>query len=353
MDRKEEIKKIIEPHFGYLKLYLSWNVSLDKIEEFHQITKTDKEIVKRLPKPLNEYTSYGIAIRDILRLKKDTELKRLFKDGLNGKSRSFFKNTITDSKLRKKYEYLSNNKQKLEMFFRTSSKPQTIEDYIKYISDVISFDDTFINIVNRIEDKIDYITAEDGAYVFKLKDEYLNMVPSCWCIYNNPHELKSWSESQQYDSIWLVVNPYHKNPHRRMVGVDIHKDYKTIEYMDSLNDRITDSDIPISRDEFFKIARNRLSNKEIDLGDKFTQDMLDDIYQARNKFYEESAPSNPYMDDIYSREKKLHYDRYLIKRDNGSYVVNDTINKVILNYVESYEEGEKYLEDLLTMRGEI
>lgn len=352
---KEEIKEIIKPHFGYLKLYLKWELSIDKVKEFHNITKTDKNIIKKLSKPLNEYPSYETATHDINKIKEDVNLKRFFKDRLNGLSRSFFKNTIDDPSIRKKYEYLYNNKQVSEMFFRTSSKPQSIEDYIKYIDDVISFDISFVNIVNRIENDIDYITAVDGAYVFKLRAEYLDMVPGIWCIYNDPEYFETWKESQGYDSIWLVVNPIHKNPHRRMVGVDIHKDLDTIEYMDSRNDRILDKDIPITHSEFFKIARNRIIDRQIDFTDQVNQDMLNDIIKARDDFFEEQNANNPYINAIsdYDRDRKIHYGRFRIKKVDSSFEIKDITNDVIFDYADSYEEGEKYLENLLKMRGEL
>jgi hypothetical protein len=276
-NKKQKIKDILNPHFGYLNLYLKWSekVSINKIEEFNNFIKSNKELIKKLPKPLNSYNSYNSAISDIHRINKETKLKRLYKDNLNGTARKLFEKTFDTYK--SSYLKLSKNPFKLEMFFRNSSKPKTIEEYSDYLKSVLKFDNNIIKIVQKIEKDIDYLRTSNGGYLFELKPEHLKMVPTTWCIHDSPSQLTS--ELTRATSIWLCVDPYNEKQSRRLVGIDYMEsetkydleerkvkvaDKRYLLYMDSMNRRF-EKNVPITEEEFFKITRSRLKSRLPDL----------------------------------------------------------------------------------------
>jgi len=297
LTRKEEIKEIIKPHFGYLKMYMNWDVPLRKIGEFHEMTKDAKDVIKKLPKPLIEYTDYYEAIRDIYGVQKVTDVKRVFKDSLNGKSRKFFKEVLDNKQMWLLHLEVYENKQKLEMFFRTSSKPQTLDEYKEYVKSILKFDTTFSRTINRIESNIPYLTTTKGAYLFKLNPKDLDMVPSNWCIYRNTTDIEKYIQNMNFYSIWLLVDPNNPIPHNRMVGIDVTREPKSLNFMNSLNVPIdiTKEEPPISNEEFFNIARHKLEYEafSIDLTDPEIFGLVQIISEKRGQYFEELNQNNP------------------------------------------------------------
>lgn len=313
LTRKDEIKEIIKPHFGYLKMYMNWDVPLRKIREFHEMTKDAKDIVKKLPKPLISYTDYYEAISDIYLVQKITDVKRAFKDNLNGKSRKFFKEILDNKQMWLLHLDIYEDKQKLEMFFRTSSKPQTLSEYKEYAKSILKFDTTFSRTINRIEGNIQYLTTTSGAYLFKLNPKHLDMVPSNWCIYRNATDIENYIQSMNFYSIWLLVDPNNPIEHNRMVGIDVTREPKSLKFMNSLNQPIdtTKEEAPISNEEFFNIARHKLEYEAfaIDLTDPEIFSLVQTISEKRDEYFEELNKNNPLVhgyqnNPVWEKEKE-------------------------------------------------
>ena len=309
MDKKDEIKKILSPHFGYLKLYLKWSetCSIKKIEEFNNIIKDNKDIVKKLPKQLTSYKTYDSAFFDVYNIQKNIKIQRTFKDGLNSTSRKFFESTF--KKYLPLYQELLNNEFKTKMFFRNSSKPKTESEYISYLRRVVRFDDSMKSLIERIESKFDYLRIKSGGYLFRLEPSMLDMVPAIWCIYNSEPTYYSEIRDRELNSIWLVVDPYHYNIDRRIVGIDVDKNRSGLLYMNSLNNRFTDNP-PIETEEFFKITRTRLreetsSGIDPDNPPKDFTDIMNTIMEVQDQYY-----NNTYSDitrhDVENKEQELY-----------------------------------------------
>lgn len=281
---KEEIKKILAPHFGYLPLFMKWydEVGLKKLKEFHKYMDNNPSIIKALPQPLMKYDSYYEYLIDVITVEKTIKIRQKFRDGLNGKSRKFFDKTFKE--LFTKYEELFNNDIKLSMFFRTSSKPQSLPEYVKYVQKIIDFDDKLGKLIDQIEQKFDYLRTENGGYLIELKKPMLHIVPSTWCIHKNDSMFNSEKDGRNLNSIWLVIDPYNIDANRRMVGIDVTKDdFNNILYMDSLNNRFIDNP-PITSKEFFKLTSHRLEDvSEI----KFNAEDFDVMSDLLKEYQEE------------------------------------------------------------------
>lgn len=257
---EDKVKELLSPHFGYLPLFMKWSkeVSFKKLEEIHVYLGTHKNSIKQLPKPLSTYNYYD-ALSELLKIDTTLKLKKTFKDGLNGKSRRFFEKTFEEK--REKYEELIDNEIKLKLFFRTSSKPQTMEEYDKYLDKVLSYNDSSEQVISRIEDEFDYLRTSDGGYLFKLEKDMLDMVPPSWCIHNSVTEYEREIRDRELNSIWILVNPFTSDETRMMVGIDANKDLNTLLYMDTTNNRFKD-DVPIDKKEFYHITRSRLDDTD-------------------------------------------------------------------------------------------
>tara|TARA_R110000772_G_scaffold1210_2_gene4277 strand:- start:10668 stop:11612 length:945 start_codon:yes stop_codon:yes gene_type:complete len=266
MDSKElekSIKEIIKPHFGHLHMYKKWynnkDMSFDDIEEFHVYLKTHKNIIQKLSKPLNNYKSYYKAMLEISKVEKDEELKRLFKNGLNGSSRKFFRDTY--NKYKRTYLRLSKNEFKLRVFFRNSSKPHTLNDYLLHLKRSLTFANDMLDLIKDIETNYDYIRTNNGAYLFELTSNILHIVPNSWCIYKSESEFIREKTSRDLNSIWLLIDPCETIDERKIVGIDVPNGSNDLLYMNTLNNRFTD-DVPIGSNEFFRIAKHRLGNNK-------------------------------------------------------------------------------------------
>lgn len=295
MSRKEEIREIIKPHFGYLNLYLKWDISSNKIKRFHLLTKKHKDVIKRLPKPLIEYETYKEALEDIVKLEKETKIKSFFKNNLAGEPRKYFNKTYKElwDKIVKIYE----DDRRREMFLSTSSRPNSKQEFIDYVNSIVSFDVSFIKIINRIEEKVDFLTVNDNAYLFKLSEEFLDMVPACWCIHVDPSYFNHWMDTQDFDSIWLIVDPENPDFNRKMVGMDVFENEKRVQFTDSLNRPIKDKDNIISTKEFFKLAEHRLGKIDIDLNDEKLLNLFKETFDKKQEFYKDKLKNNPYAND--------------------------------------------------------
>lgn len=278
---RNSIKEIIKPHFGYLSMYQKWVMSgemlVDDVEEFNDFVKKYKNIIRKLGKPLNNYNSYYRAMSDIVKLRKEEEVKRVFKDGLNGSSRQFFRKTFDTHK--KLYMRLFKDDFKMQVFFRNSSKPHTIEDYIVHLERSLHFSSDMTDVIDRVEEKFDYVRTRNNAYLFELKESMLDMVPNTWCMYQSVSDYEREKRSRNLHSIWLLVDPYEQRNDRKIVGIDVPDDFGTILYMDSLNNRFT-NDLPITEKEFYKLTDTMIdkpSSEEIDfIVNSFLKDMEKD-----------------------------------------------------------------------------
>lgn len=258
----KDIREVIKPHFGHLSMYKKWfsngGINLKDIEEFHNYTKSHKNIIKQLGHPLNKYNSYYKVMLDIHKIERDAEVQRIFKNGLNGASRKFFKDTYTEHK--KSYMRLMKNDFRMEVFFRNSSKPHNLEDYLTHLKQSLHFSNDMAKLVQTIEDNYDHLRTNSGAYLFKLNSDMLNIVPTSWCIYQNNSEYEREIRDRDLNSIWLIVDPCEKRNERTIVGIDISNSNNDLLYMNTLNNRFTDN-VPIKSEEFFRITRSRLNSK--------------------------------------------------------------------------------------------
>ena len=257
---EKQIRDLVAPHFGHVPLFKKWSkeVSFKKISEIHNYMKSHQSNIKLLSNPINSYSYYNV-LSELLIIERETKLKRMFKDNLNGKSRKFFEKTFKD--FYGMYSDLSNNDIKLKMFFRTSSKPQTMKEYIIYLVRIMSFNDDSNELIERIEDNFEHLITSNGGYLFKLEKEMLDIVPPTWCIYESETEYNREIKDRDLNSIWLLVDPFRKDETRMIVGIDVNEDKDSLLYMDTTNNRFTDN-LPITDDEFFKITKDLLPREE-------------------------------------------------------------------------------------------
>jgi hypothetical protein len=262
MESKEvenSIKEIIKPHFGYLSMYKKWvkanSMTLQDVDDFNTYIKTHKNIIGKLPMQLNSYKSYYKAVLDISKVEKDEELKRIFKNGLNGSSRKFFNETYDEYK--RSYSRLTKNEFKMRVFFRNSSKPHTINDYLIHLKRSLSFANGMADLIDDVETNYDYIRTRGDAYLFELTSNLLHIVPNSWCMYKSEEDYDREKESRNLNSIWLLIDPCETDDERQIVGIDVSDDHNDLLYMDTLNNRFT-KNIPITSREFFEITKGRL-----------------------------------------------------------------------------------------------
>lgn len=261
---EQSIKDIIKPHFGHLNMYKEWfnnnnnNMSLVDIEEFNNYQKTHKNIIQKLPQPLSMYKSYYKVMLDISKVEKDEELKRIFKNGLNGSSRKFFNDTYDSYK--NSYLRLSKNDFKMRVFFRNSSKPHNLTDYLLHLKRSLSFANGMAELITDVENNYNYIRTNNGAYLFELTPSILHIVPNSWCIYRSESEFNREKTDRDLNSIWLLIDPCETDSERQIVGIDVPNCSNEILYMNTLNNRFTDN-VPINNDEFFRITKGRLGVK--------------------------------------------------------------------------------------------
>lgn len=229
---KEEIREIIKPHFGYLKKYTVWgkDVGVSKIRILHNFVKRNKDLIKSLPKPINNYDTYENLMKDIDYVKKEKKVNRIFKDNLNGNSRKIFRSTY--SAYKDLYHKIVEKKFNLELFIRNSSKPKTKFEFLDYLEECINYDNDSIRLRERIENEFDFIKLDDGRYIFKLDKEALDIVPVSWCIYNDPGTFEGYED--MYHSIWVLFNPDGDNV-GRMYGINVDKTLKQLYFQNSMN----------------------------------------------------------------------------------------------------------------------
>lgn len=262
MDIKESIKEIIKPRFGYLNMYTKWinngDMLLSDVAEFNAYVRTKKHIINKLSKPLIKFDTYYQAMLEISKIEKDEKLKRLFKNGLNGSSRKFFIKTYDNHK--RSYAILAKDEFKLRVFFRNSSKPHNLNDYLLHLKKSLTFDNNLDDLIKDIEDNYDYIRTRNGAYLFELTKDLLHIVPNSWCIYESEEDYDREITNRNLHSIWLLVDPCETDDERTIVGIDVPQMGSDLLYMNTLNNRF-DDDLPIYPDEFFQITKNRLRNR--------------------------------------------------------------------------------------------
>ena len=259
---ENEIKEIIKPHFGHLRLYKKWVVSgemiLEDINEFNTYIRTQKNIIKKLGKPIHKYDSYYRIKLDISKVEKEESVRRLFRNGLNGSSRKFFNKTFEEYK--RLYIRLSKDKFKLRVFFRNSSKPHTLDEFLIHLNQSLVFDNDMDDLINDVENNYDYLRVSNGAYLFELTKSLLHIVPTSWCIYQSESDYDREISNRNLHSIWLLIDPCEIDRERKIVGIDVPSIGNELLYMNTLNNRFTDN-LPISSTEFFDITKNRLRDR--------------------------------------------------------------------------------------------
>lgn len=262
METENAIREIIKPHFGHLKMYVKWvndnEMTLDDVENFNTYIKSYKNIIKALSKPLNRYESYYDVMLEISHIEKDERIKRIFRNGLNGSSRKFFNETYEGNK--RKYHRLSNDDFKLRVFFRNSSKPHNVQDYLIHLNQSLTFANDMSDLIKDVEDNYDYIRTDKGAYLFELTSDLLHIVPNSWCIYRSESDYNREILNRKLNSIWLLIDPHESNPERKIVGIDVQIHSDELLYMNTLNNRFSDN-VPIYSEDFFRMAGHRLRNR--------------------------------------------------------------------------------------------
>lgn len=277
----KKIRDIIAPHFGYLKLYGKWvdnGTTVEEIEEFHNFVKSNRATIKKLKNPLIKYESLESVMKEINPLEQETDIVRTFKDGLNGNSRKIF--TDIYDKHKSLFEELYNDPFKLKIFFRNSSKPQNEMEFLAHIRASIDFANDMKKVVNKIERNFDYLRTKNGAYLFKLNNNLLDLCPSTWCIHKSEQAFENEKSSRNLHSIWLLVDPYNDDDTRVVVGIDVNNDTDELLYMNTLNNRFTDN-LPITSEEFFHITRSRLNRTKMVLDQELMDSILSEFLSTQ------------------------------------------------------------------------
>jgi len=272
----------------FTKWVMGSEMILDDVHEFNEYIKSNKDLIRKLDTPLVNYKSYYNAMLDITKLRKEERVKKVFKDGLNGSSRKFFRKTFETHK--KLYMRLHRNDFKMKVFFRNSSKPHTLNDYIIHLKRSLHFSSDMSGVIDRIEDKYNYIRTSKGAFIFELTEEMLDMVPNTWCMYNSSSDYDREKSNRNLHSIWLLLDPYEKRNDRKIVGIDVPDDFGTILYMDSLNNRFTD-DVPVTEDEFYDLTKTMIDKPSDEDVDFIVKSYVDEIRKQENDRRSEETKS--------------------------------------------------------------
>lgn len=195
-----KIKKILYPHLGRLDLFkqLSENVSLEKLEELNNIIKDNKNAIKNNGIDLNSYSDYYVLIYDLYNILEYSKTLNYFKSKLSNPIRTLVSNIdkITFGKLIQ----IKKSKSKTRHFLRRSSIIKTNEQLKSYIETIYNLENS--EQLDKMIKNNDMITG-GNYYYLKLNMNNLDLCPVSWCIYNNPHSLRSYTSTTD---IWLVYD---------------------------------------------------------------------------------------------------------------------------------------------------
>lgn len=173
----EEIKKLLEPHYGHLDFLLKIKKDEISIEDISNLIEmiNDKNLVSNLPKELHKYGSYYTLAKDLYFTKENLVLLKEIKSNLTLTPKSIVLSLITeDDSVKKDLFKIIANEELKSTFYRWSSRIKDKEFAKNYIKAVISDTD----ILNRLNgEKSDLIELKN----FKDHSKY---IPSSWCIKN-------------------------------------------------------------------------------------------------------------------------------------------------------------------------
>jgi hypothetical protein len=176
---KDEIKKILSPHFGYLEFLsgLSNNsgVEISDIKILVDFIKNKEGVVKSLPKPIVKYSSYASLIRDLVNVEKKYEIKKWIKDNLSRIPRDLVISVIdSDKDYFKKIDKIYNCRESSATFIRWSSRIDSLTYSKIYI-------DSIFNNWRDIDRALNDNTASKLYELKNWKDD-VNLLPPSWCL---------------------------------------------------------------------------------------------------------------------------------------------------------------------------
>lgn len=172
---KEEIKKLLDPHYGHLDFLLkikSENVTIEDISILIELIK-DKSLVSNLPKELHKYNSYYMLMKDFYFTKQNLFLIREIKDNLTSKPKKILLGCLGDDHIKSKLDKIFRDEQLKSVFLRWSGRIDD-EFYYEYIDSVINDHKVWDSIHN------------EKSTLIELKDfnRHSKYIPSSWCIKN-------------------------------------------------------------------------------------------------------------------------------------------------------------------------
>jgi hypothetical protein len=201
---KEELKKLLQPHYGHLDFLLKIKrdeISLDDMAILIDLIN-DKNLISNLPKELHRYNSYYTLMKDLFFVKSNITLLSNIKRNLSPGPRDIILSLLKDDSIVKKINMIFDDEKLKTNFLRWSSRIKD-EKFAKFFINSV-FDDS--KIINIIDEKSNLIELLDY-------DNHSKYIPSCWCI-------KKKSTFYSYLQRQRIFILRHKG---RVYGVNVYK----------------------------------------------------------------------------------------------------------------------------------
>jgi hypothetical protein len=170
----DEIKKLLEPHYGHLNFLLKIKreeISINDVNNLINLIK-EKELINNLPKELHHYNSYYVLMKDLFFTKQNLKLIQEIKNGLTSESKKIILSLINEKKTCENLLHIMEDNELKSLFFRWSGRIKDKEFAISYIESIIEDRNVFKNINEKSSNLIELKNFEtDSQYI-----------PASWCI---------------------------------------------------------------------------------------------------------------------------------------------------------------------------
>lgn len=173
MTTTDEIKKILEPHFGHLDFLVKIKTDQVSIEDIETLVDYIKKpnIISSLPKVLHDYNSYYILVKDLYFTNENLILIRNIKDIASTPKKIIFELLSNSIEYKNKLNKIIKDEELREIFFKWSSRINDRKFAINYIDSIINNPQVMKN--------LDSIEGD----IIELKDfnESSKLIPASWC----------------------------------------------------------------------------------------------------------------------------------------------------------------------------
>lgn len=205
---KEDIKKLLEPHYGHLNFLMKIKkeeISIEDISTLMNFIK-NKDLVSNLPKELHNYNSYYTLVKDLYITNENLFLIKIIKKNLSPEPKRILLDLIDDRDIASKLKVIFKDKGMKSIFLRWSSRIK--EGYsTEYIDSILNDYKVWSEIENEPSRLIELTDF----------DRHSKYIPSAWCI-------KRTRTFYQYLRTQRIFIFKYK---RRVYGINVYKNTNT------------------------------------------------------------------------------------------------------------------------------